>query len=506
MATATVADAVAGRSSMRSFDYDAQGRLTSIAGGGRDVSVTHTEGHVHIVDGDDVFEYHLDRKGRVTSVQQGTDMTIRAERDDAGDIVALSDGYRAVQFGRDALGRIVDATYADGQTSRYFYDDLGNRRLSEYGDGGWASYQYDTAGNVTGVEVAARDGTTHPWTVTVDMAAPVERIAYEGSAVIEVEHERVEYGPVGHVTATPVERDGVGWSSDSAASPTSASWTAESSVLMGARGLSGQPDYGVVAFDERVRLGDLDPLDTGVVDLRNARKLLEVASALLEGTPAGEFDRLSNPVFQSAELRHDGLLRATMQRESGTTCTPECDPGDPPTYASIEVGSVTEASEMMEGIWGVAYFTHSVDALICQEVCPDAVYRIVGRVFPVLNEGYFRSDVWPVGSCSAGTRSSANKTRTESHERNHLAKRASVINGRQHARKDYCSMEGCERGLGVFKDILAREYGAEDARQSCHLDEFYRGEFVHGARCLSPSPQSVEVATTRPHYGICSNL
>ena len=176
------------------------------------------------------------------------------------------------------------------------------------------------------------------------------------------------------------------------------------------------------------------------------------------------------------------------------------------TTVTEEGGLVAEASEMMAGIWGVAYFTYSVDALTCQEVCADAVYRIVGRIVPVLNEGYFRSDVWPVGSCSAGTRSSANKTRTEAHERNHLAKRASVINARQHARRDYSSMEACERGLGVFKNVLAREYGAEDARQSCHLDEFYRGEFVHEARCLTPSPQSVEVATTRPHYGICSNL
>ena len=35
--------------------------------------------------------------------------------------------------------------------------------------------EYDTTGNVTGVEITARDGTTRPWTVTVDTSAPVAR-------------------------------------------------------------------------------------------------------------------------------------------------------------------------------------------------------------------------------------------------------------------------------------------------------------------------------------------
>ena len=199
VATETVADAVAGATSMRSYTYDAQGRLTDIAGSGRDVYVTHAEGHVHIVDGDEVFEYHLDRKGRVTSVRQGTDKTIRAERDDAGDIVAISDGYRTVRFNRDALGRIAEATLGDGDSARYFYDELGNRRLSEYGPGRSVAYAYDAAGSMVGIETTRHDGSVHRPTVTLATAEPIEGMAYDGSLTLSVDYGTRDYGPLGAV-------------------------------------------------------------------------------------------------------------------------------------------------------------------------------------------------------------------------------------------------------------------------------------------------------------------
>ena len=81
-------------------------------------------------------------------------------------------------------------------------------------------------------------------------------------------------------------------------------------VLMADRGLGRQPDYGVVTFGERFPAADRDPLDTGVAHSRDARKLLEVASAVLGEAAADGFDKLSNPVFRPAELRHDKLLGA----------------------------------------------------------------------------------------------------------------------------------------------------------------------------------------------------
>ena len=281
VATATVADAVAGRSSMRSFDYDAQGRLTSIAGGGRDVSVTHTDGHVHIADGDDVFEYHLDRKGRVTSVQQGTDMAIRTERDDTGDIVAISDGYRTVRFSRDALGRIVEATFADGDSARYFYDQLGNRRRSEYGRGGSVAYAYDAMGSIIGIETTGYDGAVQRPTVTLDTAEPIERMAYDGRTTLEVESRRTKHGLLGVTAEVALKSTGEDRVAASRELPEPPSGDLPLAVLMSHGDPGRQADHRVVAFDDRLSAVDLDPLDAGVAELRDARKLLEVASALL---------------------------------------------------------------------------------------------------------------------------------------------------------------------------------------------------------------------------------
>ena len=191
VATATIEDAVAGTTSMRSHTYDAQGRLSGIAGSGRDVYVTHAEGHVHIADGDEVFECHLGRNGQVTSVRQGMDPTIWVERDDSGDIVAISDGYRAVRFGRDALGRILEASFGDGDSARYFYDDLGNRTLAEHGGGSSVVYAHDARGSI---ETTGWDGAVQQPTVILETAEPVERMAHDGSLTLSVDYGTREYG------------------------------------------------------------------------------------------------------------------------------------------------------------------------------------------------------------------------------------------------------------------------------------------------------------------------
>ena len=113
----TVADSVSGTTRAHSYDYDAQRRLAAVTGGGADATVTYAARTVR-VDGGEIFEYEVDARGRVASVRRGSDPEIRVERDGAGDIVAVSQDYRSVRFGRDALGRIVDATFADGDAAR----------------------------------------------------------------------------------------------------------------------------------------------------------------------------------------------------------------------------------------------------------------------------------------------------------------------------------------------------------------------------------------------------
>ena len=260
---ATVADAVSGTTSMQSLDYDAHGRLTGV-GGGRSVAVIYAGGHVHVADGDEAFEYHIDSEGRVASVQHGTETTIRAERDGAGDIVALSQGYRIVRFGRDALGRIVDTAYAGGEVARYFHDDLGSRVLSEYGHGGSVAYAYDATGSIVGVETTGRVGTVQRPTVTAEPAPG---------------------GPtrVGHEIPEPTSTD------------------KRLAVLSGDYGRGSQPDYGVVALDRRLQAAARDPVEADVPRLGDARALLEVATPLFGYGAVYGFEEPSNPVLQPAE-------------------------------------------------------------------------------------------------------------------------------------------------------------------------------------------------------------
>ena len=513
VATVTVADAIAGNTSMRSHTHDDRGRLAGVGGGGRTVTLTYAEGRVHMADQDEMLEYDLDREGRIASVQQGTDLTIWAERDSAGDIVALSQGHRTVQFGRDALGRIVDANFADGQSARYFYDNLGNRTLAEHGDGSSVVYTHDAAGSIVGIETTGFDGAIRRPTVTLDTAGPVLRIANDGRTTLGVEFGRTEHGPLGAIAEvtlklSPDELLGAGRKL-----PEPPSKDSRLAVLMADRGPDRQPDYGVVGFDERFRAADLDPLNQGVAYLRDARKLLEVASTLLGNAPADEFDTLSNPVFQSAELRHDEFLRVATQRASGTACTPECEPGDPPVYDPIEVGPVTEATMMPAGVWGSYDISLNVDSLDCRQICPDAVYRIVGKVKTGRNHGLFRSDVWPTGRCTAGERAPDNIARTSGHERHHLTQLVSVINQWQNTRRDYASMDACENGLEVYERALSRAFTDESEKQRCHRDEYFRNSLVHGAQCSCSSDESIEcssssteVATEGTQYGNCGEL
>ena len=194
--------------------------------------------------------------------------------------MALSQGYRTVLFGCGALGRIVDTAYADGQNARYFYDDLGNRRLSEYEHGGSVAYAYDAAGIIVGIETTGYDGVQRP-TATLETAEPIERMAYDGSLTLSVDYGRSEYGPLGasaDMTPKSTREEPIAAGRELAEPP---SKDPRLAVLMADRGLGRQPDYGVVTFGERFPAADRDPLDTGVAHSRDARKLLEVASAVL---------------------------------------------------------------------------------------------------------------------------------------------------------------------------------------------------------------------------------
>ena len=311
----TVAETASGTTATRSYAYDGQGRLTGVSGGDQATTVTYAPGHVVVSEGGEAFEYRLDRESRVTSVKRGTDATVRAVRDASGDVTTLSQGEQAVQFSRDALGRIVDTIYTGGHGARYFYDALGNRNLSEYGGGASVAFVHDAAGNITGVTVTRRDGTVRRQTVTVGVANRIERIVYEGAATLDVDYDKmgrpvefdtgeevvtVEYGTLGTLAKMTTDA-GEEWVAGGYQLRASSSSERRLAVLARDPESPAQPHFGVVAFDRHLGAMAADPMEAGVARLRDARALLAVAEPLLADGAPDAFENPSNPVFQPAE-------------------------------------------------------------------------------------------------------------------------------------------------------------------------------------------------------------
>lgn len=84
-------------------------------------AVVYATGHVAIAAGDARLEYSLSDEGVVTSVRERNGVSYYTTRNEAGDIVAITQGDRSVRLSRDSLGRILGTVYAGGTTTRYFF-------------------------------------------------------------------------------------------------------------------------------------------------------------------------------------------------------------------------------------------------------------------------------------------------------------------------------------------------------------------------------------------------
>ena len=71
----------------------------------------------------------------------------------------------------------MDAAFPDGSSARYFYDELGNRTLSQFGDRRSVTYEHDAAGGLASVKSTEGDGTVRVGTVS-PRADLVERIEH----------------------------------------------------------------------------------------------------------------------------------------------------------------------------------------------------------------------------------------------------------------------------------------------------------------------------------------
>ena len=114
VATMTVADSVSGTTRVHSYDYDAQGRLVAVAGGGADATVVYAAGSVRIDDGGEVLDVRGRRAGTggVGAARRGPGYPRRARRRwrRRGDLAGLPErALRTRRFGanrrRNVRGR-----------------------------------------------------------------------------------------------------------------------------------------------------------------------------------------------------------------------------------------------------------------------------------------------------------------------------------------------------------------------------------------------------------------
>ena len=502
-----------GTTTTRSFEHDGRGRLVSATGGPDPVTVTYAGNGVHVLTGSEAFEHETDDRGRVVSVRRGGEPEIRVGRDRAGNVVEISQGHRNARFGRDELGRIADAAFADGSSVRHSHDELGNLRLAERGDGSSVAYEHDAAGTMAAMEETGREGTVRRWAKGPDAAG---RTVRDWPAMLDPAP-----GPAAWVDrgggdgATPMRRSGIG-DLPAGGSP----WGAWATALNGDPSPRSPEHPAAAALATRGLVGSRPEMH--VPHLREARAVADAAAGLLGSAPAAlgldeahAFMELARPLLEQSrnqpahpghfppELRRsDQVSVLASPRAPGESCT--CNPEPPREYGPILAGPVTSAM-LRTGIWGIAFGRLDTDSLACEETCANEEYRIVGEVRFIENEGHYRPDVWAAGTCGAGKRTAANIARTVEHERHHLRRKASTVNLLQNVRRSYDNIDACEAGLMIFRKALGRDYSRMEEDQRCHRDDYFRTTFVHAAECRPPATASVEVATTRTHYGICAD-
>ena len=340
VATMTVADSVSGTTRMHSYDYDAQGRLVAVTGGGADATVVYAAGLVRIDDGGGVFEYEVDDRARVAGVRQGADPEVRVERDGAGGRRGRSRRATGTYgSGATSLERIVDAVFADGGSARYFYDELGNRQLAEHGDGRVIEYVHDAAGSLASVETTERDGTVRLETASAGTDS-VERLVPAEPMALDAEYNVPNSRPARAVgSGTPgtaesqMNKRGVYRLDESELRAADG----QLAVLMGERGLNtGQHYVGVWLGSGRQPVVE-SPMVARVPLLGDALALLEFASLSLGGSHASltklsgdtatayEFERSSEPLFRAAEYGAELLGNRILGTSRRTTDS--CDAG-----------------------------------------------------------------------------------------------------------------------------------------------------------------------------------
>ncbi len=532
--------------SAREYQYDAQGRVTGIylADGGF-TSVDYSGGQTRISGQDIDTSFEVLPSGRIGSVR-APGLSVDADYDTGGNLISFRSNENAVAFGRDALGRVSEVQFANGQVNRYAYDELGNRASMRLGSGGAVDYTHDPSGNIVEVVVTEQDNEQKRQVVQIGDMNRVESITYEGAGKLDINYDgmgravsftmgdevvSVEYEGPDRIARIVSQATGAVWTPDEEVGREENAQSALDTrleVVLGDSAVLSHPDYGIMGFGETsLSLVARDPMESGVPGLRAARQLLATAEPLLSADRhAGmmDFEKPSNPVFQPLEYRSTNCcilipthLRAVVPDgrpfSDGTPsfCFPYSFPGfpRPPPWEEYEGPPDTTLPSARLVPWlddppaaGVTRIRGVRLEANCKAYTKEdetVVWRFEGDI----NQDEFSisvgENVPPYGTCGASPRTPTEILTEAAHERRHAEAYAGIIN-------EYKGMIGieeftergtCKTGIGALNGKLQKALEKMRCRQESHAD--FAGETKYKIQCRPPSDAELVESGTYPN-------
>ena len=370
-----------------------------------------------------------------------------------------------MRFGRDELGRIVDAAFADGSSARYFHE-LGSRVLAEYSDGSAFEYEHDTAGSRIRVGETGLSGASHMETPAVEVVVPpriqAPQVAVSGSGRHRGGGHRLADMPKTIVGERLVNGD----------KPDMASSADIQALLVQDKAAGSQT--GVPGFDHAQFEHEL--ATAGVPFLSEARDSLEAATRVLRDGPGNGRRGVLATAFLPLEVRLAELPFAGARQRSGNA------PCAPPTPQEVAPAPMERIPNLPSpaGKWVTGTVEspgYNVGSLRCEEF--GLGHYIVGDIaFAAATKGKVATVVSaPQGtSCKERDRTQANIDLSIAHERHHLDKYKEVLDDYQlMSRGPFVSGE-CDDNLRDLKNDLRDDFRDENTEQNCHRDSVYANE------------------------------
>ena len=489
----------------RLFEYDAQGRITSInSEQGASTTVEYSAGFTRIVGPDTQVAFDVLPSGRIGFA--GREETfISADYDSNGNPAAFRSGGNTVEIGRDSMGRLAQVRYPNGEQNRYRYDALGNRTAVTFGSGGATRYVHDPAGNIVEVVVTEADGEEKRQKVEVGDMNRVERITYEGLGRLHIVYDsmgravrfdtdrdviRVEYASPSAIGRIVSQASGAEWSPDAEAggnSSNDADFRLE--VLQLDSIPTPHPHYGILGFSEisfEAIAGD--PMERRIPGLSAARRLLKVGEPLFADDVRDammELEKPSNPVFQPLEYRstncciciivypawslgNDGAAASLPGNDEPICICAPTSPSQPPPaglppYKEPQRPSIPEAeiTDGFLGAWGT-YDFDAVPAVYCQGAVGTNKARLEGEINVTENRIQVTTKIRSPDTrdCQDGTRTTDNINRTIRHEQRHAEAYVQLVNdhldklGVEYPNASICAVQAQEFEKNFNTDLV----------------------------------------------------